>query len=77
MLEEKTSVITVLFILMITLCIVDFDCLDIADNLPTPDTDIAVTHSHCQHARHTDKIEKKIEKSKVSNFANSAVFNKS
>lgn len=37
MLEEKTSVITVLFILMITLCIVDFDCLDIADNLPTPD----------------------------------------
>lgn len=58
MLEEKTSVITVLFILMITLCIVDFDCLDIADNLPTPDTDIAVTHSHCQHARHTDKLEK-------------------
>lgn len=62
---------------MITLCIVDFDCLDIADNLPTPDNRYrshALTLS--THARHTDKIEK-IEKSKVSNFANSAVFNKS
>lgn len=65
MLEEKTSVITVLFILMITLCIVDFDCLDIADNLPTPDNRYR-SHALTLSTRQTHRQDrKKIEKSSV------------
>lgn len=60
---------------MITLCIVDFDCLDIADNLPTPDNRYR-SHALTLSTRQTQRQFKKVRKTKVSKFANSVVFRK-